>query len=517
MVDESQPDADALYDSAPCGLLLARADGGIVRANATVLGWLGYGAAELVGRRTVADLLTTGGRIFQHTHVTPLLQMQGSVAELKLDVICRDGSTLPMLVNILRRKHGGQVFDEFAMVVVRDRHRYEQELLKARKAMAELNDRLSEQDRRRSEFIATLAHELRNPLTPIRTGLEILARADLPDTAVRARGMMQRQMHVMVRLIEDLMDISRISTGKLELRTEVVGVAPLVESALEASRPAVAAAGHQLAVSLPAEPLWVEADPVRLAQVISNVVNNAAKYTPRGGRIEILVAREDAQVAIRVRDNGAGIDPSKLATVFQMFAQIDNTLKASQGGLGIGLALARSLTKMHGGTLTAESEGVGKGSTFAILLPLCREAPKGQIAQGTAASLASTPLRVLLVDDDPDNLASMAMLLELDGHEVRSAGSGAECMALSREFSPDVALLDIGLPDIDGYALAGQLRSDPRHKKIILAALTGWGAPEDKRRSEASGFDRHFTKPPSPESLREFLADCAKAKGCAAQ
>lgn len=508
MREEAPGDSGALYEHAACGLLMARTDGVIIRANATFLGWVGYTSEEVVGLRRIQDFLTVGGRVFHHTHWLPLLQLQGSVAEVKLDVIRRDGRPLPMLMNAVRRKHADGTFDELAVVVVTDRNKYEQELLKARQQLSALNARLSDQNRRKSEFLATLAHELRNPLTPIRTGLEILRQVELPATAARARTMMQRQLALMVRLIDDLMDISRISSGKVELARAPVSAAQLMEAALESSRSGIESAGHQLSIEMPGEQLWVNADLLRFTQVLSNVLNNAAKYTPRGGRVSFGACREAEWLVIRVRDSGAGIEQAKLASVFEIFAQVDSTLDSAQGGLGIGLALARTLTEMHGGTIAAESEGVGKGSTFVIRLPLVQ--PEAVPAENPVEKQGpARTLRILVVDDEPDNAESLAMLLEWAGHEVRMARSGHDGIRQVEAFAPEVVFLDIGLPDINGHEVARQLRANPAHRKLVLAALTGWGALEDRSRSEAAGFDRHFTKPPAPELLYAFLAECA--------
>ena len=364
------PTPEALYDQAACGLVLTDPSGLILSSNRTFADWVGRSQAELVGTRRIQDLLTVGGRLFHHTHLQPLLQIQGSVAEVKVEIVRPDGRRVPMLMNAVRREHDAEKFDDLAFMVVPDRHKYEQELLKARGQLEALNARLSEVDKHRMEFLATLAHELRNPLVPIRNGLEILKGAHLRDGPERARAMMERQVRHMVRLIEDLMDLSRISSGKLEVRLERISVRELIDSAVEASAPAVAAGGHAFRVDVPHEPVYLDADLTRLSQVLANVINNAAKYTPDNGSIVVEAKDQGGQLEIRVRDNGAGIPPEHLDSVFGFFAQVGATRNLAQGGLGIGLALARTITELHGGTITAESEGLGRGTTFVMVLPV---------------------------------------------------------------------------------------------------------------------------------------------------
>jgi CheY-like chemotaxis protein/two-component sensor histidine kinase len=367
-----------------------------------------------------------------------------------------------------------------------------------------------EADRRKDEFLATLAHELRNPLAPIRNALEVqrLAGDDRPAVE-RSRQMMERQLRQMVRLVDDLLDVSRITRGKLELQRERVDLAAVVGSALETSRPLIDASKHQISVSLPQRPLTLEADAVRLAQVVSNLLNNAAKYTPEGGRIWLSAEAEAGSAVIRVRDTGLGIPGEMLGRVFDMFMQMDQSLERAQGGLGIGLTLVKRLVEMHGGTVEAHSDGPGKGSELVVRLPLAAgEAETDALARAAGDARKQPPpsRRILVVDDNQDSADTLAMLLELHGNEVQVAYDGPEALAAARDFGPEVVFLDIGLPGMDGYEVARQMRAEPLLGKAMLVAQTGWGQEEDKQRALDAGFDHHLTKPVDPAALDGLLA-----------
>lgn len=366
-------------------------------------------------------------------------------------------------------------------------------------------EHLREQDRRKDEFLAVLAHELRNPLAPIRTGLGVLAMDPAGPAADRARGTMARQLGHMVRLVDDLLDVSRISRGKLELRRERVAAQVVVEHALEASRPLLDAAGHHVQVTVPAEPVWVDGDLTRLAQVVQNLLNNSAKYTPHGGHIAVGLAVEAGDAVIRVTDDGEGIAPELLPEVFDLFAQGKRTLHRSQGGLGIGLSLARELTAMHGGTLTAESPGLGAGSTFTARLPRLRTAVEVAARVPTPRPAPGAPRRILIVDDNEDGAEMLATMLELGGHEIRTAHDGEAALAAARTFRPDLVFLDIGMPGLDGYDVARLLRADAELGHAQLVAVTGWGGAEAKERARQAGFDLHLTKPVDPARIDEIL------------
>jgi PAS domain S-box-containing protein len=374
---------------------------------------------------------------------------------------------------------------------------------------------LREANRRKDEFLATLAHELRNPLAPMRSGLDVLQRGggELASRE-RALGMMRRQVDHMVRLVDDLLEVSRITRGKIELRPERVDMVGVVRSALETVAPALASGRHRVALDVPDEPTLVEGDPVRLAQVVANLLSNAAKYTEDAGEIRVRVAREGDVAMVSVRDTGMGIPAEMLPRVFDLFTQVDRTLGRAQGGLGIGLALVKSLVRLHGGSAEARSAGAGRGSEFIVRLPLSRTAPgaashanAGGRTQAGASSLSSRS--ILVVDDNRDAADSLGMLLELSGHEVHTAYDGPSGLEAMRAHRPAVALLDIGMPGMDGYAVASEARRDPELGCVKLVALTGWGTQEDRRRSKDAGFDHHLVKPVDTSALESLISELA--------
>jgi PAS domain S-box-containing protein len=370
-----------------------------------------------------------------------------------------------------------------------------------------LEEALREADRRKDEFLAMLAHELRNPLAPIRNSLHILRLLVRNDpTADSAGAMMERQVAHMVRLVDDLMEISRITRGSIELRKERTEVAAIVRSAVETSRPAIDAARHHLVIAVPSEPLTVEGDPVRLTQVIANLLNNAAKYTDAGGRIWLTIRRDRDHVLVSIKDTGIGIPPDMLSRVFDPFVQGERSTAHTQGGLGIGLTLVKRLVEMHGGSVEARSDGSDQGSEFVIRLPLVLQAPAFDIAKGTGtAAKVLSARRVLVVDDNRDAAESMRLLLELLGADVRVAYSGLDALEMLESHQPSVVLLDIGMPGIDGHEVARRIRSQPRFSEVTLIALTGWGQDEDRRRSRLAGFDHHLIKPADVRTLETLL------------
>jgi PAS domain S-box-containing protein len=368
---------------------------------------------------------------------------------------------------------------------------------------------LKEADRRKDEFLALLAHELRNPLAPIRTGLELMRLAgDDPAVVEELRTTMERQSQLMVRLIDDLLDVSRITRGTMELRTTRVELATVVESAVETVRPIIQEMGHRLEIDLPKQPIVVEADPARLAQVISNLLNNAAKYMPRGGRIDLVVKRKSCTVTISVIDTGIGIPAEMLDRIFDMFIQVDASLERAHGGLGIGLTLVKRLVEMHGGSVRAASDGPNRGSEFTVELPIVVELLAKPPATDGAAPIPSGKRRILIVDDNENAAHILAMLLKALGNDVQTAFDGLSAIELAERFRPDVVLLDIGMPNMNGYEAARHIRQQPWGKSIVLAALTGWGQEDDKRRTREAGFDHHFVKPLDPAVLQRFLAEC---------
>jgi PAS domain S-box-containing protein len=370
---------------------------------------------------------------------------------------------------------------------------------------------LHEANRAKDEFIATLAHELRNPLAPIRTGLDIL-RVDggKGPASTRARETMERQLGHMIRLIDDLLDISRINSGKIRLEKSRMRLAAALESAVEASRPALDARGHELAVEMPAHDVELIADGTRIAQTVGNLLLNAAKYTPPGGHVRLKAWQDGAWAVIEVRDDGVGIPPHMLDTIFTLFTQVSRTLERAQGGLGIGLYLVRSLVQLHGGTVTATSEGTGRGSTFTVRLPcLVGGADDDAAPAGEQQVTGPAGLKVLVVDDNVDAAETLCTVLEMTGRTALAAYDGESVLAAAREFAPDVVLLDIGLPKMSGYDVARQLRADERFARVMIVAVTGWGADADRRRSSEAGFDAHLTKPVDLQSLEPLLARLA--------
>jgi signal transduction histidine kinase/CheY-like chemotaxis protein len=368
-------------------------------------------------------------------------------------------------------------------------------------------------DRRKDEFLATLAHELRNPLAPVRNAIQVLQLKGPPVPELQwARDVIDRQMQQMTRLIDDLLDVSRISRGKIELRRERVNLVRVVQGAVETSRPLIEEQGHELKVALSPEPVFLDADVTRLAQVFGNLLTNAAKYTGRGGRIDLTAERQGSEVVVSVKDTGIGIPVGKLQSIFEMFAQVEGALGRSQGGLGIGLSLAERLVEMHGGSITAHSDGPGRGSEFVVRLPVAVERPDDPPVGEDDGRPAATPrLRILVVDDNRDGAESLGLMLQILGHDVRTAYDGAEAVQAAGDYRPDVVLLDIGLPKLNGYDACRRIRERSWGRNMAVVAVTGWGQDEDKQRSKAAGFDRHLVKPVSVDALVNLLAELQPA------
>ncbi len=370
---------------------------------------------------------------------------------------------------------------------------------------------LKDADRKKDEFLAMLAHELRNPLAPIRNALHLLKLPAVTGAvAAQAREMMERQVEHMVRLVDDLLDVSRITRGKIKLQKEAVDLAAVLARAVEAATPLLEGRRHHFTASLPEGGVLVEADPTRLAQVVVNLLNNAAKFTPEGGRISLVAGRQGTQAVITVRDDGLGIRADALSHIFDLFVQSDSTLDRSQGGLGIGLTLVRSLVEMHGGGVEAHSDGPGRGSEFIVRLPVWAGQRQEPLANGVAEDTPRhAARRILVVDDNVDAAESLALILKLQGDEVRTAHDGPAALAAAQAFQPEVILLDIGLPGMNGYEVARRLREQPPFEGTLVVAMTGYGQEEDRRRSQESGFDHHLVKPVEPTALHRLLADAS--------
>ncbi len=350
-------------------------------------------------------------------------------------------------------------------------------------------------DVRKDEFLATLAHELRNPLAPLNNSLEILRLVkDRPDLAENAYTVMHRQLKQMVRLVNDLLDVSRINTGKLTISKIRIDIQSVIRDAIESSGLFITSCGHTLTVELPESPVYIDADPLRLAQVFANILNNAAKYTDRGGQISVSVSVNKNDVTVNISDNGIGIAPDMLGSIFEMFTQVDQSLERTHAGLGVGLALAKHLTELHGYALHAYSDGIGKGSTFSMQLAIaCGEQQILKEALGIEMTTASK--RIILVDDNADYATSMGVLLESIGNEVRVAHDGFSALEIARDFIPEIAFLDIGMPEMSGYELAKRLRQLPNMEKVVLVAVSGWGQDKDIELSRDAGFNHHLVKP----------------------
>ncbi|MDE1181720.1 MAG: response regulator [Paraburkholderia sp.] len=375
---------------------------------------------------------------------------------------------------------------------------------------------LRDADRRKDEFLAMLAHELRNPLAPIRNAIELLdpERSPSPESFDAMRSIIERQVKHLSRLVDDLLDVARITQGKITLRQEIVGLAAAIEAAIETSAPVLTRKAHRLSTNLPETPLYIVGDGVRIAQVLGNLLSNAAKYTPQGGDIHIDVIESGDDVHIMIRDNGVGMDPDTVPHIFELFVQSENSLERSEGGLGIGLPLARTLVELHGGRIDAFSSGPGQGSEFVVRLPLTRVADGAGFdllpaMHETHASMRAR--RVLLVDDSVDAAIAMSLVLESDGYDVRVAHEALAALEIADDFLPEIILLDLGLPGMDGFQLAREMRLRPSGASALLIAVTGYGQSSDRQRTREAGFDHHFVKPVSVEEIQRAIEARFKA------
>ncbi len=442
-------------------------------------------------------MFSTDGSLIPHEECWMALALQHNKGFNEREVVVErpDGSRRTVLA------HANPLYDEA------DR------LIGAVNIIVDITERKQAEDaereasRRKSEFLAILAHELRNPLAPIRNGLQILRLAeDDKAAAAKARGMMERQLQHMSRLIDDLLDLSRIANGKIELRKQRIDIASAVQDALETSGPLIELLGHKLTVSIHPKPVYVDADRTRLAQIFANLLNNSAKFTPHGGHIWLAVEQEGSDVVVKVRDDGVGIPTEMLPKIFDMFTQVDSSLDRSQGGLGIGLNLVRGLVGMHGGRIEAHSDGPGMGSEFIVRLSVLFSPDRGYAQDKDGSTRCSSAYRVLVVDDNEDSADSLSMLLELMGHDTRTAYDGLAAVETATAFRPNVILLDIGLPKLNGYDACRRIREQQWEETVVIIALTGWGQDEDKCRSKEAGFNFHMVKPVDPAALEKLMA-----------
>lgn len=400
------------------------------------------------------------------------------------------------------------------MKVMRDQTEHKQLENELRRIASDLE----EADQRKNEFLAMLAHELRNPLAPITNALRILQLSNT-DTQTTDTGtvrsaceLMERQIRHMVHLVDDLLDVSRITRGKIDLRREVIELSSVIYQAIETSRPGIEAAGHELVVSMPAVPVYVRGDSVRLAQVFSNLLNNSSKYSEPGGSIRLTAHCHGHEIQITVKDTGLGIPPPMLPKVFELFTQVDQSLARSQGGLGIGLTLVQRLVELHGGSVQAFSEGVGRGSEFVVRLPIIVQNPEHAASDQSSSPEPPSQRRILVVDDNRDSANTLATLLRITGNETRAAHDGVEAVEAASTFLPDVIVLDIGLPRLNGYEVAQTIRQHPWGKQMVLIALTGWGQQEDRQKSKAAGFDAHLVKPLDLAALTQAMNELMPAR-----
>jgi PAS domain S-box-containing protein len=470
-------------------------DGIITSWNEGAQRIFGYTAEEAVGQSVL--MLIPEGRKDEEQMILAQLRRGLRVDHYETIRVTKDGRLIDISLTISPiRNDAGELVG--ASKVARD-------ITLQKRAQRELEDA----DARKNEFLALLAHELRNPLGPIRHAVKILrARAPSPDELEWATNIIDRQTEHMTRLVDDLLDVARITRGTIELRRERVDITDVLKAAVESSGALIERARHQLRVTPPTEPLYVEGDATRLTQIITNLLDNSAKYTNPGGRIWLTAEREGSEAVIRVKDTGIGITSDVLPRIFDMFTQAGLALERAQGGLGVGLALVDRLVKLHGGSVSAYSGGLGKGSQFTIRLPVLEAHRQAALEPRPQAERPGPEkhCRILVVDDNQDSADSLAMLLHMLGHEVKTANDGERALDAATEFRPDVAILDIGLPKMNGYDLAKQIREQPWARDVVLVALTGWGQEQHRRRSAESGFNHHLTKPVEFEVLQQILA-----------
>ncbi len=478
----------AIVESSDDAIIGQDLDGKITSWNRGAQRLYGYTAAEVVGR-PLTVLVPPDHRD----------ELPGILEQV------RRGEYIEHFETVRLRKDGQRVDVSLTISPIRGA---EGKILGASKIARDITAR-KEEDRRKNEFLALLAHELRNPLAPLRNGLQVLRLAEGDrQAAEQARTLMERQLEHLVRLVDDLLDVSRISRGKLRLRKERLRLADVVAHALEVCGALVKEHNHDVTVTLPEEPVHVDADKTRLAQALCNLLSNAVKYSDPGSRIWLTVRRQGDEAVLSVKDTGIGIPPAMLPRVFDLFTQVDRTLEKSQGGLGIGLTIVKRLVEMHGGSVEAHSAGYGKGSEFVIRLPVAPSPMSEHREEGAEPGpRPADRRRILVADDNADATRSLAMMLELMGHEVRTARDGLEAVQAAAAFHPEVVLLDIGMPRLNGYDACRRIREQARGEKVFIVALTGWGQEEDKRRSREAGFDSHLVKPVEPAALERLLVE----------
>ena len=503
-----------LVESNIFGVIFGDIDGNITDANDAFLEMVGYTRAEMIAGQLPWDALVPPSSVALLQRCRVELKRRGRCTPFELECQRKDGQGLPVLLGVAlldetRPAEPGSPIVAFCLDVS-ERKRLEDQLRTHARELAEA-------DTRKNEFLAMLGHELRNPLAPIRNAVKIMKKRGSEDPALCwARDVIDHQIKQLSQLVDDLLEISRVTRGKVRLQKEVVDVAVIVAYAVETSRPIIDAHSHRLSIALPPVPIQIDADAVRMAQVLSNLLNNAAKYTEEGGHIHIAVGVVEDQVVFRVRDNGIGIPPEMLSSIFDLFTQVDHSLDRSHGGLGLGLTLVRSLVEMHGGTVQAASDGLGRGSEFRVSLPIWRQAEmevpdasgSGSSGQSTALEQrpAPRPRKVLVVDDNVASAQSLKLLLTLEGHEAQVVHDGPAALEAISRNRHEVVLMDIGLPGMSGYEVARRLRQQPELGNPLLVAVTGYAEDEARRLSREAGFDHHMVKPVDPDAILALLA-----------
>jgi PAS domain S-box-containing protein len=487
----------SIVESSNDAIIAKSLDGTIRSWNAAAERLFGFTAAEAVGQHI--SLVIPPDRLTEEDEIIASLKAGQRIEHYETERVRKDGQRIIVSLTISPIKdESGSVTG--ASKIVRDigeRRRLEDNL---RRLAADL----SENDRRKNEFLATLAHELRNPLAPMSNMLEVVKRANGDGNVLKqAYDTIERQLGQMVRLVDDLLDLNRITHDRLELRRSEVELSSVIQQGVEVARPLLDAAGHELTIDLPGEPVYLNADRARLAQLFGNLLNNSCKYTRPNGTISLTAKLAGDEVSVTVKDNGAGIPADKLDSIFDMFMQVDRTAERSQGGLGIGLTLVKRLAEMHGGTIEARSGGEGQGSEFVVTLPVLS---RPTVSTAPESMMTSPPgRRILIVDDNKDSADSLAMLLEITGNQTYMAHDGVEAIAAIEKYRPEVVLLDIGLPKLDGHEVCRHLREQSWGKDIVVIALTGWGQDDDRRKSEEAGFNGHLVKPVDYDKLLELL------------
>ena len=486
-----------LLDCSSDGICEVDTEGRCTYSNTTGAHLLGYEAADLIGT-DLHDAIHPGGKFLAPAECAVCKAIKNAQG-LKLGELARrshgvlshkDGRAIPVSYSVVQIVVDG-LLQGAVMTFYDDSEN--------RHLARELRDRtaeLAESDRRKTEFIATLAHELRNPLAPLRAALQVMRQASDDATSMaQLRAMMERQLGQLVHLVNDLLDIALVNSSQMTLHRERIALQEILQLALEASEPLRVTMKNSLTLQLPATPLYLHADATRLIQVFTNILNNAAQFSAAGGPISVRVERDERLVRIDIADAGVGIAREALNRIFDMFTRVGRDAKNSYAGLGIGLNLARRLVEMHDGQLVASSEGLGKGSHFVITLPLAEFPAESTAPEKAPPEETRSPIRALIVDDNVDAAVTLSLLLQLGGHTTSLAHNGPEALKLATEFKPDIVLLDLGLPGMDGYEVARALRSMPEVRRPVLVAVTGWGGPEDRLRSKQAGFDEHLTKP----------------------